>query len=130
MDVEVIDHFLYTKEHEWVSVEDGIATIGITEHAQSSLGDITFIELPAIDDEVDQFEEVASVESVKAASDIFAAVSGKIVAVNTDLEEEPGFINKSCYDKGWIAKIELADEDDKNNLMTAGEYRKFLISSG
>ncbi|MFT5169457.1 MAG: glycine cleavage system H protein [Candidatus Omnitrophota bacterium] len=130
MDVEVIDHFLYTKEHEWVSVEDGIATIGITEHAQSSLGDITFIELPAIDDEADQFEEVASVESVKAASDIFAAVSGKIVAVNTDLEEEPGFINKSCYDKGWIAKIELADEDDKNNLMTAGEYRKFLISSG
>ena len=127
--MEIEEHLLYTKEHEWVSIdEDNTATIGITEYAQSALGDITYVELPKVGDEVEQFEEFASVESVKAASDIFCPVSGKIVAVNEALEAKPGLINKSCYEKGWIAKIEIVDMDESSNLMTADEYRKFLES--
>ena len=129
-EVELVDHYLYTKDHEWVEIDGETATIGISEYAQSSLGDITFIELPAVDDEVEQFEECASVESVKAASDIFAPLSGTVKAVNEELEEEPGLINKSCYEKGWIAKIAISDMEEKNSLMTADEYQNFLVSSG
>ncbi len=129
-EVELVDHYLYTKDHEWVEIDGETATVGITEYAQASLGDITFIELPSIDDEVEQFGDFASVESVKAASDIFAPVSGSVAEVNTELEEEPGLINKSCYEKGWIAKIAIADIEEKNSLMTADEYQNFLVSSG
>lgn len=126
--MEIIEHYLYTKEHEWINIEDETGTIGITEYAQSSLGDITFVELPSVDDEVEQFEEFVSVESVKAASDIYAPMSGKIIEVNEELEDDPGVMNKYCYDKGWIAKIEVSDMDEAENLMTAEEYRKYLIS--
>jgi glycine cleavage system H protein len=126
--MEIVEHYLYTKEHEWISIEDNTGTVGITEYAQSSLGDITFIELPAIDKEVDQFEELLSVESVKAASDIFAPMSGKIIAVNEDLPEDPGLVNRRCYDKGWLAKVELSDPDETENLLTAEEYRNYLAS--
>lgn len=129
--MEIEEHLLYTKEHEWVSIEeDNTAIVGITEYAQSALGDITFVELPSVGDEVEQFEEFASVESVKAASDIFCPVSGKIIAINEALEAKPGLINKSCYEKGWLAKIELSEPDEVNNLMTAEEYRSFLESVG
>ena len=128
--MEIVEHLLYTKEHEWINIEDGEATIGISDYAQESLGDITFIELPNIGDEVEQFGEFVSVESVKAASDIFSPMSGEIIAVNDDLNEDPGFINKSPYEKGWIAKIKLSDSDEKSNLMTADEYGKFLESVG
>ncbi len=124
--MEVIEHYFYTKEHEWINIDDKTATIGITEYAQSALGDITFVELPEVDGEVEQFEQFASVESVKAASDIFAPMSGRVVEVNEDLEEDPGLVNRSCYQKGWIAKIELSDLDERGNLMTAEEYNKFL----
>ena len=124
--MEVVEHYLYTKEHEWVNIEDDTATVGITEYAQSALGDITFIELPAVDNEVEQFEQFVSIESVKAASDIFSPISGRVIDVNSDLESDPGLINKSCYDKGWIAKIEIKDLDERSNLMTATEYNKFL----
>ncbi len=124
--MEVIEHYLYTKEHEWINIEDSTATIGITEYAQSALGDITFVELPEVDSEVEQFEQFVSVESVKAASDIFSPMSGKVIEVNPELESEPGLINKSCYEKGWIARIEISEMDEKSNLMTAQEYIKFL----
>ena len=127
MDIE--EHYLYTKEHEWVDIDDEIATIGISEYAQSSLGDITFIELPAVSDEVEQFGEFASIESVKAASDIFSPMAGEIVEVNEDLENDPGLINKSPYKNGWIAKIKILDHEEQSNLMTADEYRKFLESA-
>ncbi|OGX08181.1 MAG: glycine cleavage system protein H [Omnitrophica WOR_2 bacterium GWA2_47_8] len=126
--MEVIDHYFYTKEHEWVSIEDNVATVGITEYAQSALGDITYIELPAVNEEVEQFEGLASIESVKAASDIYSPLSGKIVDINKDVETDPSLINKSCYEKGWIAKIEISDSEEKSNLMTAKEYRKLLES--
>lgn len=124
--MEVIDHYFYTKEHEWVCVEDSVATVGITDYAQSALGDITYVELPDTDTEVEQFEQFVSVESVKAASDIYSPLTGKIVEVNAVLESKPGLINKSCYDKGWIAKIEIADKEETSNLMSAEEYRNFL----
>ena len=126
--MEVEDHLLYTKDHEWVSIDGGTATVGISDYAQEALGDITYIELPNVDDEVEQFEDLASIESVKAASDIFAPLSGRIIEVNQALEGKPDLINKSCYQKGWIAKIEISDPDEQSNLMTAEEYRKFLES--
>ncbi len=128
--MEVVDYYLYTKEHEWVNIEDNIATIGITDYAQEALGDITFVELPEIGDEVEQFEEFAAVESVKAANDIFAPISGKVVEVNTRLESDPGIINKSAFEKGWIAKVQISDKEEASNLMTAEEYQKFLESIG
>ncbi len=128
--MEVVDHYLYTKEHEWVNIEDNTATIGITDYAQEALGDITFVELPAIGDEVEQFEEFASIESVKAANDIFAPISGKVIEVNTRLESDPGIINRSAFEKGWLAKVQISDKEEASNLMTAEEYQKFLESIG
>ena len=128
--MEIAEHLLYTKEHEWINIEGDEATIGISDYAQESLGDITFIELPGIGDEVEQFEEFVSLESVKAASDIFAPMSGEIIEVNEDLNEDPGLINKSPYEKGWIVRIKLSDPEEQSNLMTAEEYDKFLESVG
>jgi len=126
--MEIEDGLLYTKEHEWISIEGNVAIVGITDYAQSALGDITFIELPEAGIELEQFEQMASVESVKAANDIFSPMSGKVIEVNSLLGEKPELINKSCYEKGWIAKIELADMNEKANLMTAQEYNKLLES--
>ncbi len=126
--MEVEEHLLYTKDHEWVKIEDNIATVGISSYAQEQLGEVTFIQLPIVDDEVEQFGELASIESVKAASDIFSPMSGKIIEVNTALDSNPGLINKFSYTKGWIAKIELADADEASNLMTSEEYSSFLES--
>ena len=120
------EEYLYSKDHEWVYFEDSVAFVGIAEYAQNALGDITFIELPEVGAEVDQFEQFASVESVKAASDIFAPISGKIVEVNQELASTPELMNKTCYEKGWIAKIDPSDIDEKDNLMTFEDYSKFL----
>jgi len=126
--MEIYDHYHYTKEHEWINLEDGIGIVGITEYAQSSLGDITFVELPSIGNEVEQFEQLASVESVKAASDIFSPMSGKVTEVNDELESNPGLINKDCFEKGWLVKIEVSDPQELSNLMTGDEYRSYLKS--
>jgi glycine cleavage system H protein len=126
--MEIEENFLYTKEHEWVSIEDNIATMGITDYAQEALGDVTYVELPVEETEVEQFEQVVSVESVKAASDIYAPISGKVTEINRKLEDTPGLINKDCYGKGWIAKIEVRDMDESTNLMSAEEYRNYLES--
>ena len=124
--MEIIDHYLYTKEHEWINIEDNIGTVGVTDYAQSALGDITFVELPEEGTEVEQFEEFVSVESVKAASDIYCPMPGTVIEVNAKLESNPALINKHCYDKGWIARIEIADAEASSNLMTADEYRQYL----
>ena len=126
--MEIVGHYLYTKEHEWINIEDGVGTVGITEYAQSALGDITFVELPHVDSEVEQFEPLTALESVKAASDIFSPMSGRIVEINEELSEDPGLINRSCCDKGWIAKVEVSDMDEASNLMTASEYESYLES--
>ncbi len=126
--MEVMEDYLYTKEHEWIHIDDNIATIGISEYAQSALGDITFVELPEVGLEVEQFEQFASIESVKAASDIYCPMSGTVIEVNEELESSPDLINRSCYEKGWLAKIEISNLEDKANLMNSVEYQKFLES--
>ena len=126
--MEIEENFLYTKEHEWVSIEDNIATMGISDYSQEALGDVTYVELPEEETEVEQFEQFVSVESVKAASDIYAPMAGKVTEVNRKLEDNPALINKDCYGKGWIAKIEVRDMDESTNLMSAEEYRNYLDS--
>lgn len=126
--MELEEELLYTKEHEWVSIEGNTATVGITDYAQEALGDITFVQLPAVGQEVEQFEEFASVESVKAASDIFSPLTGKVIEINEALESDPGLINKSCFNKGWLARIEFSNSEEQSNLMTAEEYQNFLES--
>jgi len=118
----------YSKEHEWVRVKDGIACIGITDYAANQLGDITYVELPRIGKIVTQFGELCSIESVKAASDIFAPVSGKVVKVNEALEETPEIVNESAEDAGWLAWIEMADMKELGNLMNLEGYDDYLRS--
>ena len=128
--MEIEENFLYTKEHEWVSIEDNIATMGITDYAQEAVGDVTYVELPEEESEVEQFEQFVSVESVKAASDIYSPMGGRVTEVNRKLEDTPGLINKDCYGKGWIAKLEVREMDESTNLMSAEEYRNYLESLG
>jgi len=112
----------YAKTHEWLRIDDNTATVGITDFAQSQLSDITFVELPDVGREVEEGDEVAVVESVKAASDIYSPVAGTIVEVNGDLEDSPDTINASPYEAGWLFKIELRKEEDVDNLMSSEEY--------
>jgi glycine cleavage system H protein len=116
----------FTKEHEWVKVKDGVASIGISEHAAHELGDITFVDLPAMGKVVKQFAIIAGIESVKAASDIFAPLSGKVVKVNELLENKPEIVNEAAEDAGWIAWLEPADLGELKNLMTRAEYDTYL----
>ena len=126
--MEIFDHYHYTKDHEWIDIQDNIGKMGITEYAQEALGDITYIDLPDIGKEVEQFEQLASIESVKAASDIFSPISGKVIEVNEELSTDPGLINKDCFEKGWIAKIEITAPEEQSNLMTSDEYKNYLKS--
>ncbi len=116
----------YSKEHEWVKVESGIAIFGITDYAASQLGDVTFVELPKVGKSVKQFEALCSIESVKAASDIFAPVSGKVVEVNDALEETPEIVNESPEEKAWMARIEMADAAELANLMARQAYDDYV----
>jgi glycine cleavage system H protein len=116
----------FTKEHEWVKVKEGIGAVGISEHAAHELGDITFVELPKIGAVVKQFGVLGSIESVKAASDIFAPVSGKVVKVNEALDTAPEIVNESAEDAGWMAWVEIADESELKNLMTQEQYNDYL----
>ena len=116
----------FTKEHEWVKVKEGIGAVGISEHAAHELGDITFVELPKIGTVVKQFGVLGSIESVKAASDIFAPVSGKVVKVNEALDTAPEIVNESAEDAGWMAWVEISDESELKNLMTQDQYNDYL----
>jgi len=116
----------YSKEHEWVKTEGNVATIGITDHAQHALGDIVFVELPKVGAEAKFMKPVGVVESVKAASDIYSPVSGKVTAVNTELTKSPESINTDCYGAGWMVKIELSSPNELNNLLDAGGYTSYL----
>ena len=118
---------LYTRDHEWIRIEGDKAEIGITDHAQKSLGDIVFVELPEIEDEIDSGDEFGSVESVKAVSSLFMPVSGRIIAVNTELKDSPELINEECYDDGWVVRIELSNPDDSAELLSPADYEEFLL---
>jgi glycine cleavage system H protein len=125
MDISVQEGCYYSNEHEWAKVQGGTARIGITDYAQQKLGDITYVEPPEIGKEVAQFELLTGIESVKAASDIYAPLSGKITAFNDSLEQSPETINKSPYEDGWIVEIELSDPKEVKNLMNAKAYREY-----
>lgn len=116
----------FTKEHEWVKVKEGIGAVGISEHAAHELGDVTFVELPQMGKSVKQFDILGAIESVKAASDIYAPVSGKVIKVNEALDTAPEIVNESAEDAGWMAWIEIADESELQNLMTKEQYDEFL----
>jgi len=116
----------YTKEHEWVKVEDDIATTGITDYAQERLTDVVFVELPKVGKVVRQGETLAVLESVKAVSDVYSPVSGEVVEVNESLIDKPELINQSPYDKGWIVKLKVKDLKELDSLMSAEEYEEFL----
>ncbi|MBO8172365.1 MAG: glycine cleavage system protein GcvH [Bacillaceae bacterium] len=120
------DNLKYSKEHEWVRVEGNKAYIGITDFAQSELGDIVFVELPEEGDDVAQDETFGSVESVKTVSELYSPVSGKILEVNEELEDAPELVNESPYDKGWMIVVEMSDESELDNLMSADEYEKMV----
>jgi len=120
------DDLKYTKEHEWLAVNGSVGTVGITHYAQSELGDIVYVELPAAGSQVVAGEEFGTVESVKAVSEIFAPVSGEILQVNATLATSPETINKDPYGEGWLLKIKLADTKDLDSLMTPAEYRKYI----
>ena len=122
----IIDGLRYTKEHEWAKIENGIATVGITDYAQHALTDIVFVELPKVGKEVKQFSQFCVVESVKSVSDIFAPLSGILVDVNTELANKPGNINNEPYGVGWIAKIKISNKNEIKNLMESEEYKKYL----
>jgi glycine cleavage system H protein len=115
----------YTKEHEWIDVAGDVGTVGITEFAQEQLGDVVFVELPKVGAEVAQNGQIAVVESVKAASEIYAPVTGTIAAVNDALAKEPALVNQSAEDKGWFFKIKLAKPGELAALMDAAAYKKF-----
>ncbi|WP_422122791.1 glycine cleavage system protein GcvH [Planococcus sp. X10-3] len=114
----------YSKEHEWVKLEDGKATIGITHFAQAELGDIVFVELPQVGDELKKNEPFGSVESVKTVSELYAPVSGKVIEVNSELEDSPEFVNESPYEQAWMVVIEAPSEDEMNELMDADAYKE------
>lgn len=116
----------YSNEHEWVAVEDDVATVGITDYAQEQLGDVVYVELPAVGDEVIKDEAFGVVESVKAVSDVYAPVSGKVIEVNTDLPESPEVINEDPYGDGWMIKVKLSDITELDDLMTAEQYRAYV----
>ena len=118
---------LYTREHEWIRIEGSKAEVGITDHAQKALGDIVFVDLHEIDDEIDSGDEFGSVESVKAVSSLFMPVSGRITAVNTELKDNPELINEECYDDGWMIRVKLINQEESADLLSAEEYQEFLL---
>jgi len=116
----------YTENHEWVRDEGDLFVVGITQYAADQLGDITFVELPEVGDEFAQDEEAATVESVKAASDVYSPISGRVAETNSVLDAKPEIINKSPYDEGWFFKMEAADPSEMDDLMDTKEYEAFL----
>jgi len=116
----------YTKDHEWVLLEENTATVGISNHAQESLGDIVFIELPEIGKQVKCKEEICVIESVKAASDIYAPLDGEIVEVNSKLNDDASIINQDPENSGWIFKIKISNTNQVNELLSNEEYKSFL----
>jgi len=120
------DNYLYTKEHEWIDVEEGIATVGITDYAQDQLGDIVYVELPEVGSEFSTGDEFGSVESVKAVAEIYMPIAGEIVEINEGLEESPELVNKNPHDDGWIVKIKVADPSELDDLMDHEAYEEWV----
>ena len=122
---KIIDGLYYSESHEFVKVEGDFGYVGITDYAQHELGNVVYVDMPEVDDEVEAGEDFGAVESVKAASDLVSPVSGTVVEVNEALEDEPGLINKDAFEN-WIIKVELSDKGELENLMDAAAYKAFI----
>ncbi len=127
--MEFPEELRYTRDHEWIAVDGDVATVGITDHAQHELGDVVFVELPAVGEKLERAESLGVVESTKAVSDVFAPISGEVAEVNDGLPGSPELINEDPYGDGWMVKIKLAGPLDSAGLMTAAEYRAYLEES-
>ena len=117
---------LYSKEHEWVKVDGDVATVGITDYAQNSLGDIVYVELPRVGAQIAQSGSVGVVESVKAVSDLFSPVGGEVTEINADLETDPALVNREPYAGGWMFKVKLADPSQASSLLSPADYDKLI----
>lgn len=120
------DELKYTEEHEWVLVEDDVVTVGITDFAQDQLGDVVFVELPEVGDQLETGKPLGVVESVKAVSDVYAPVGGEVVEINDELPDEPETLNTSPYEDGWMVKVKLNDAGELDDLMDAAAYQEFI----
>ena len=119
------ENLYYTKDHEWTQVEGDIATVGITDYGQIAMGELTFVELPAVNKQVNVHDTLAVVESSKAASDVYSPIAGMVLEVNGELSAKPELINKDCYKTGWICKLKISQPDTKH-LMNASQYEAYL----
>ncbi len=117
----------YTKDHEWISIEEDVATVGITDFAQSELGDIVYVEVETLDETLDQEEVFGSVEAVKTVSDLFLPLSGEIIAFNETLEDEPEKVNTDPYGEGWMVKIKMNDPSQVDGLLSDEDYKALII---
>ncbi len=124
--MNVPEDLRYTKEHEWARLEGGDAVVGITDYAQSELGDIVFVDLPEVGDSYESGDPFGSVESVKAVSEVFCPVGGEVIEVNSKLEESPELINQSPHEKAWMIKVRIANPDELKELLGAEEYEEYL----
>ena len=124
--MSVPENLKYTEEHEWVAVEDDVATVGITDYAQSELGDIVFIELPSVGDSITKGDSFGTIEAVKAVSDLFAPLSGEVIEVNEDLADTPEQINESPYEDGWMIRVRIDDESELDTLLSADVYNDII----
>lgn len=123
---EVRNDLKYTDTHEWIKIKGDTALVGITDHAQSELTDIVFVELPSVGKEIEKGDELCVIESVKSVSEIYAPISGKIANVNRSLEDTPEIINESPFDEGWLVEIEVKDKSEVENLLDADSYKKLI----
>lgn len=128
--MELRDDRLYSRTHEWAKTEDGIVIVGITDHAQCELGDVVYVELPAVGRELGQDEVFGAVESVKAVSDLYAPIAGTVVAVNDELPSRTELVNEDPYGSGWMIKLEMAAGASLDHLMSPAEYEAFVQESG
>lgn len=120
------DDFLYTKDHEWVQIKGDLATVGITEFAQKQLGDVVYVELPALGTKLEPHQTIGVIESVKAVSDVYSPVSGEVVEVNKELDGSPDLANQDPHGKGWIIRLKIKNKSEIEELMSASDYEKFL----
>ena len=124
--MEFPESLLYTKEHEWVKVEANEATVGITDYAQKELGDIVYVELPDVNEELEQSKRFGVVESVKTVSDLISPLNGMVMEVNTSLEAEPELVNASPFENGWMLKLEIKNKEEIKTLLSSADYKKFV----
>jgi glycine cleavage system H protein len=121
---------LYTKEHEWLRIDDDVATVGISDHAQEQLGEIVFVDLPEVGRQVSRNDDMAVVESVKAASDVYAPIGGEVIEVNDTLADQPAQVNDSPEDKGWFCKLKILNPEELDDLMDGDAYQSYLETVG